>query len=82
MIQAVWAYRYRASMSRTIRLRNEGVAPRVKDIAWKAQNRLHDRYVMLLGRGKNKQRTVTAVARELAGFVWSIARGNEFLIAA
>jgi transposase len=82
MVEAAWAYRYRPSMSRAIRLRNEGVAERVKGIAWTAQHRLHDRYVKLLGRGKNKQRTVTAVARELAGFVWSIARGNDLLAAA
>jgi transposase len=82
LIEAGWAYRLRASMSRTIRLRNEGVAERVKEIAWRAQHRLHDRYVKLLGRGKNKQRTVTAVARELAGFVWSIGRGDELLAAA
>jgi transposase len=82
LIEAAWAYRLRASMSRTIRLRNEGVAERVKDIAWRAQHRLHDRYVRMLGRGKNKQRTVTAIARELAGFVWSIAREDKLLAAA
>jgi len=82
MIEAAWAYRHRPSMSYTIRRRNEGVAQRVKDIAWKAQHRLHDRYVKLLGRGKNKQRTVTAVARELAGFVWDIARGSALLAVA
>jgi transposase len=82
LIEAAWAYRYRPSMSRAIRVRNIGVSERAKQIAWKAQHRLHDRYVKLLARGKNKQRTVTAVARELAGFVWSIAKDSDLLAAA
>jgi hypothetical protein len=66
-------------MSRAIRQRNEGVAPAVQAIAWKAQQRLNGRYKKLLGRGKNKQQTVTALARELAGFVWSIAQQPQLL---
>ena len=68
-------------MSSEIRKRNEGVAPAVRAIAWKAQHRLNGRYKRLLGRGKNKQQTVTALARELAGFVWSIAREPKLLAA-
>jgi len=44
----------------------------VKEISWKAQHRLHSRYAGLLGRGKNRQQAMTAVARELAGFVWAV----------
>jgi transposase len=44
----------------------------VKGIAWKAQHRLHHRYVRLAARGKTKQHIVTAIARELAGFIWAI----------
>jgi hypothetical protein len=40
---------------------------------------MHRRYQKLLGRGKNRQQAVTAVARELAGFVWSIARQPQLL---
>jgi transposase len=68
-------------MSWAIRKRNEGVAPEVQAIAWKAQHRLNARYMKLLGRGKNKQQTITALARELAGFVWSIARQPRLLAA-
>ena len=67
-------YRFRPAMSREIRKRNELLAPPIQAIAWKAQHRLHGRYQKLTGRGKNKQQVVTAVARELAGFVWHIAR--------
>jgi transposase len=66
-------------MSYEIRRRNVGVAPEVQAIAWKAQARLHGRYARLLANGKNKQQTVTAVARELAGFVWAIARQTQLL---
>jgi transposase len=79
LVEAAWAYRHRPTMSRHIRKRNEGVATPVQDIAWKAQHRLYRRYQKLLGRGKNKQQTVTALARELAGFVWSIARQPQLL---
>jgi hypothetical protein len=41
-------------------------------ISWKAQHRLHSRYARLMGRGKSKQLAMTAVARELAGFVWAV----------
>jgi transposase len=79
LVESAWSYRHRPAMSRAIRKRHEGVAPAVKAIAWKAQNRLHRRYQKLLGRGKNKQQTVTALARELAGFVWSIAKQPQLL---
>ena len=81
LVESAWSYRYRPAMSREIRKRNEGVAPAVQAIAWKAQQRLNGRYKKLLGRGKNKQQTVTALARELAGFVWSIARQPTLLAA-
>ncbi|HVR07348.1 MAG TPA: IS110 family transposase [Thermoanaerobaculia bacterium] len=79
LVEAAWAYRYRPSMSDEIRKRNEGVAPEVKKIAWKAQQRLHGRYQKLMGRGKTKQKTVVAVARELAGFIWSVGRQTQLL---
>jgi len=46
----------------------------VKDIAWKAQQRLCKRYRKLLAKGKKSQVAITAVARELVGFMWAIAR--------
>jgi transposase len=79
LVESAWSYRHRPTMSCEIRKRNEGVAPGVQAIAWKAQHRLNSRYRKLLGRGKNKQQTVTALARELAGFVWSIARQPQLL---
>ena len=45
----------------------------MRDIAWKAQTRLCQRYRHMMAKGKPRQVVVTAIARELAGFVWSIA---------
>jgi transposase len=79
LVESAWAYRYRPSMSHAIRKRNEGVALDVQKIAWKAQQRLHRKYQKLMGKGKTKQKTVVAVARELAGFIWSIGRQKQLL---
>jgi hypothetical protein len=49
----------------------------VAEIAWKAQMRLHKRYQLLTGKTKPAGKVVTAVARELVGFVWAIARAAE-----
>ena len=48
-----------------------------KKIAWKAQQRLHKRFTTLAARGKNHNQTVTALARELLGFMWAIAVDAE-----
>ena len=49
----------------------------MKAIAWKAQHRLHARFRKLLGRGKCPQQVVTAVGRELLGFIWAIGVAVE-----
>jgi hypothetical protein len=41
-------------------------------IAWKAQHRLHHRYRRLTGRGKPRPQVITAIGRELLGFIWAI----------
>jgi transposase len=70
--EAAWAYRYKPAVRGALRARQEGLPEPVKEIAWKAQHRLHGRYRHLLGRGKSKQEVVTAVGRELLGFIWAI----------
>jgi transposase len=72
VIEAAWAYRYRPAVGASLGKRQATVAPEVKEIAWKAQHRLHTRYRHLLARGKCKQQVVTAVGRELLGFIWAI----------
>jgi hypothetical protein len=52
--------------------RQEGLSEEVKEIAWKAQRRLHKRYRNLSAAGKEKQKVVTAIGRELLGFIGAI----------
>jgi transposase len=72
LVEAAWSYRYRPAVGPTLRVRQRELSAEVKEISWKAQHRLHYRYARLLARGKPKQQVVTAVARELAGFVWAV----------
>lgn len=72
VIEAAWAYRHRPSVGGGLRKRQAALSDDVKAIAWKAQHRLHGRYRKLLGRGKCQQQVVTAVGRELLGFIWAI----------
>ena len=74
LVEAAWQYRSPARLSPHLKKRQEGLPKAVTDIAWEAQRRLHHRYIHLTRVGKKKsQVAVTAVARELAGFVWAIA---------
>ena len=75
--QAAWAYRHRPRKGPDLKKRQEGLSEEVKEIAWKAQHRLHARYWHLTNRGKDHGRTTTAIARELLGFVWSIGVAVE-----
>ena len=77
VIEAAWAYRYRPAVGPALRKRQASVSQEVNAIAWKAQHRLHDRYRHLTVRGKCKQETVTAVGRELLGFIWAIGVAVE-----
>jgi transposase len=81
LVESAWAYRFKPALTPSIRARNEPLSAGVRAIAWKAQHRLHGRYARMLARGKNKQQTVTAVARELAAFAWDIARQPQLLAA-
>jgi hypothetical protein len=53
------------------------IDPAIREIAWRAQLRLHHVYKKLIGRGKHHNVAVTAVARELAAFIWDAARVLE-----
>ena len=72
IIEAAWAYQHRPNIGPTLHHRQRPVSEAVKAIAWKAQHRLHRRYGRLTGRGKVKQQVVTAIGRELLGFIWAI----------
>lgn len=73
LIESAQAYRLPARKSSAIRKRQAGLPEAVVDIAWNAQLRLCNRYRRLIAKGKNHNVAVTAIARELAGFIWAIA---------
>jgi transposase len=77
IMEAAWAYQRRPWVGGALLKRQQGLDQEVKDIAWKAQWRLHHRYSKLEARGKNKNQIVTAVGRELLGFIWAIAVRTE-----
>jgi len=72
LVEAAWHYRHHPFVGRALRLRQQGAPDTVVQRAWTAQQRLYHRYRRLAGRGKPTQLVVTAVARELTGFVWAV----------
>jgi transposase len=73
LIEAAWSYRFPARISRELLSRQESLGKPIRDIAWKAQERLCKRYRKLARAGKSATIVTVAIARELAGFVWAIA---------
>jgi len=71
LVESAWQYRHHPFLGRALRLRQRGAPTAVIDQAWHAQQRLHRRYRRLAARGKPKQHIVTAIARELSGFLWA-----------
>jgi transposase len=74
LVEGAWTYRLPPRTGKKKHHVREGLPPAVRDIAWKAQARLCTRYRALAARGKRLTVAVTAVARELAGFVWAIGQ--------
>lgn len=74
LVEAAWSQRYCNVVSRELAMRRKGCPVEVVKIAIKAQARLHRKFQRMTGRNKLPQVTVVAVARELAGFVWSIGQ--------
>jgi len=77
LVEAAWVYRHRPSVSPRLKRQRLKQPEAVAETAWKAQHRLNHRYVKLVARGKPHQVAVTAVARELLGFMWAIAAPIE-----
>jgi transposase len=77
LIEGAWTYRFRARMSRLLQERQSGLPKAVREIAWKAQLRLCGRYRRLTAAGKRQTVVTTAIAREMAAFLWAIGRQIE-----
>lgn len=77
LVESAWSYRYQPAVKGDLERRIKGQSPVIQSISWKAQNRLHKKYYRLLSKGKNGGKAVTAVARELAGFIWAVMQEVE-----
>jgi transposase len=77
IVEAAWAYRYRPAIGPELRKRQRCLSAAIREISWKAQHRLHSRYVKLVLHGKHRNVAVIAVARELLGFIWAIGKEVE-----
>jgi transposase len=71
LVEAAWHYRHYPFVGQALERRQRGAPADVIAHAWAAQQRLHRRYGRLAARGKPKQHVVTAIARELTGFLWA-----------
>ena len=74
LLQAAWHYRHALQNSPAVRARRAGQPSHILTIAMAADHRLHRKFRRMIARGKRSTVAVTAVARELAGFVWSIGQ--------
>lgn len=74
LIEAAWNYRFPARVSLVLQKRQEGQPKAIRDIAWRAQLRLAQRYRRLSARHLHHNKVCVAIARELAGFIWAIGR--------
>lgn len=71
LVEAAWTYQHKPAIGVALRRRQRDASPDALARSWKAQRRLHGKYKAMTARGKPAGMTITAVARELAGFVWA-----------
>lgn len=75
LVESAWSYRHCAHVGRDLQIRQQGQPKVLREISWNAQLRLTQRYRKLrMGRGMHQNKVCIALARELAGFIWDIAR--------
>ena len=77
LVESAWTYRHPPRVGAKKLAQLERVPTKVREIAWKAQSRLTARYRALAARGKRLTIVCTAIARELAGFMWAVARESR-----
>jgi transposase len=74
LVESAWSYRHPPRVGKDKQAKVAAAPPAVRAIAWKAQHRLYARYRALVRKGKLKTVAITAIARELAGFIWAVSR--------
>jgi transposase len=76
LIEGAWHYTRNTHPGKRLEKRREGCSANLIDIADRALHRLNKKFVKLVFRGKHKNVAVTALARELAGFIWAVQTSN------
>jgi transposase len=76
LVECSWSYLHPPRVGRAKQQKVDAATPAVREIAWKAQHRLYRRYRALIRKGKRKTVAIVAIARELAGFIWAVARAT------
>jgi transposase len=74
LVECAHHYAKPPKVSPPLSVRQEGQSKEVKELSWRAQNRLHDRFARLSMRQLHRSKVVVAVARELCGFIWELMR--------
>jgi transposase len=74
LVECSWSYQHPPRVGPAKQPKVDAAPPAVREIAWKAQCRLYRRYRALISKGKLKTVAIVAIARELAGFIWAVAR--------
>jgi transposase len=74
LVECSWSYQHPPRVGQAKQPKVDAAPPAVREIAWKAQCRLYRRFRALIRKGKLKTVAIVAIARELAGFIWAVAR--------
>jgi len=77
LYEVSWSYRHRPALGHALKQRQRALPAHLNEIGWKAQHRLHRRYQVLVAKGKPHCKVITAIGRELLGFIWAIATRVE-----
>lgn len=77
IVEAAWAYQHGPGLYAELRRRQDGLDEETKAISMKAQHRLCGQYRKLVSRGKSHPLAITAISRELLGFIWAIGTHAE-----
>ena len=77
LVEGAWTYKHHARVTLPLIKRQRDLPKSICQISWKAQLRLCARYRKMMARKKPMQVVVIAIARELAAFMWAIAKEVE-----
>jgi transposase len=77
LVESAWTYKHHARVTSYLIKRQRDLPKSICQISWKAQLRLCARYRRMMARKKPMQVVVVAIAREIAAFMWAIAKEVE-----